>query len=86
MIEHHQITSANVAPATSATSLPSPAPIGRMLYSRKEAARQLSLSLRAVDNLIARKALNTRRIGKRVLIPHAELVRFSRQNHPEAIN
>jgi excisionase family DNA binding protein len=82
MIEHHQITSANVAPAI---TLP-PAPIGRMLYSRKEASRQLSLSLRAVDSLIARKALKTRRIGKRVLIPHSELVRFSRQDHPEAIN
>jgi hypothetical protein len=57
-----------------------------MLYSRKDAAHQLSLSVRALDYLIARKALNTRRIGKKVLIPHGELVRFSRQDHPGPIN
>ncbi len=61
-------------------------PITRMLYDRKEAARQLSISLRALDYLLSRKAFNTKRIGKKVLIPHGELVRFSRQDHPEAIN
>lgn len=53
----------------------------RLLYDRKSAARQLSISVRALDYLVAAKKLDTRRIGKKVLIPHAALVRFSRRNH-----
>jgi hypothetical protein len=48
----------------------------RMLYDRKGAARQLSISVRSLDYLIARKKLATRRNGKKVMIPHGELVRF----------
>jgi excisionase family DNA binding protein len=55
----------------------------RLLYDRKEAARQLSISVRSLDYLIAAKELDTRRIGKKILIPHAELVRFAKGNHPE---
>ena len=53
----------------------------RMLYDRKEAARQLSISVRSLDYLIAGRELETRRIGKKVLIPHASLVRYSQGNH-----
>jgi hypothetical protein len=53
----------------------------RLLYSRKEAARQLSISIRSLDYLIAAKAFQTRRLGKKILIPHAELVRFARGSH-----
>lgn len=53
----------------------------RLLYDRKEAARQLSISVRSLDYLIAGKQLATRRLGKKVLIPHGELVRFSRADH-----
>lgn len=53
----------------------------RMLYTRKDAAFQLSISLRSLDYAIANKLLNTRRKGRRVLIPHGELVRFSRMDH-----
>ena len=56
-------------------------PASRMLYDRKEAARQLSISIRSLDYLIAGKQLDTRRIGKKVLITHASLVRFSQGNH-----
>jgi hypothetical protein len=56
-------------------------PAPRMLYDRKEAARQLSISVRSLDYLIAGKSFQTRRIGKKILIPHAELVRFSRADH-----
>jgi excisionase family DNA binding protein len=52
-----------------------------MLYDREEAARQLSISVRALDYLIASKQINTRRIGRKVLIPHSELVRFASMNH-----
>jgi hypothetical protein len=53
----------------------------RLLYDRKEAARQLSISVRSLDYLIAAKTFQTRRIGKKVLIPHSELVRFASANH-----
>lgn len=52
----------------------------RLLYNRKEAAYQLSVSVRTIDYLIANKKLDTRRIGNRVLIPHASLVRVSQTN------
>jgi len=53
----------------------------RLLYDRKEAARQLSISVRSVDYLIASKQLETRRIGKRVLITHASLVKYASSHH-----
>jgi hypothetical protein len=53
----------------------------RLLYDRKEAARQLSISVRSLDYLIAGRELETRRIGKKVLITHASLVRYSQGNH-----
>ena len=53
----------------------------RLLYDRKEAARQLSISIRSLDYLIANKKLGTRRIGKKVLIPYGELKRFAAANH-----
>ncbi len=46
--------------------------VTRILYSRKEAALQLSISPRMLDYFIAQKKINTRRIGRRVLIPHSE--------------
>jgi hypothetical protein len=53
----------------------------RLLYDRKEGARQLSISVRSLDYLIAGRELETRRIGKKVLITHASLVRYSQGNH-----
>jgi excisionase family DNA binding protein len=58
----------------------------RLLYDRKEAARQLSVSMRSLDYLIANKQLSFRRIGKKVLVPHAELVRFARGDHFGPVN
>jgi hypothetical protein len=48
-------------------------------------ARQLSLSVRSLDYLVANKKLEFRRIGKKVLITHASLVRFSQANHFESV-
>jgi hypothetical protein len=56
----------------------------RLLYDRKEAARQLSISVRSLDYLLAAKQLETRRIGKKTLIPHGALVRFAQGNHHES--
>ena len=57
----------------------------KLLVSRREAATRLSISERAVDYLIANRALSTKRIGARVLIPVADLRRFANGDHPERL-
>jgi hypothetical protein len=54
----------------------------RLLYDRKTAAFKLSISVRALDYLIADGFITVQRSGKRVLIPHAELVRFATPTEP----
>lgn len=54
----------------------------RLLYDRKSAAQQLSVSVATLDRLVANKCLTARRIGGRVLIPYGELKRFARADHP----
>ena len=49
--------------AQNRTALPDPVP--RLLYDRKEAARQLSISVRSLDYLLAAKNFKTRKIGER---------------------
>lgn len=56
-------------------------PGSRLLYDRKESALQLSISIRSLDYLIAAKTFRTIRIGKKVMIPHSELVRYASSNH-----
>ena len=58
-------------------------PASRLLYDRKTAAQQLSISVRSLDYLIAGGKLRTRRLGRKVMIPHGELVRFSFRDHVE---
>ena len=53
----------------------------RLLYDRKTAAQQLSISVATLDRLVANKCLTARRIGGRVLIPYGELKRFARADH-----
>ena len=48
----------------------------KLMYARLEAAQLLSLSLRTIDELIAKK-LKTVRVGRRNLVPHSELLRFA---------
>jgi hypothetical protein len=60
-------------------------PDEKLLVGRVEAAGMLSISCRALDYLVANKQLLVRRIGSRVLIPVAELRRFSRSDHPERL-
>lgn len=52
-----------------------------LLYDRKEAARQLSISVRSLDYIIAAKGLDTRRIGRKVLVTRASLVHYAKENH-----
>jgi hypothetical protein len=63
---------------TAATPLPPPT---KLLYDRKSAAYVLSISVRALDYLIAQKKLVTRRLGKKIMIAHGELVKFCRADH-----
>jgi hypothetical protein len=49
----------------------------RLLYSREDAAYQLSISVRSLDYMIAGKKIATQKMGTRILIPHTELVRLA---------
>jgi hypothetical protein len=69
--------SPNTFPATELAGMPVP----RMLYGRNEAAYQLCISTRALDYLIEKKELAVRRMGRKILVPHNELLKFSRKDH-----
>ena len=51
----------------------------KLLHPRQEVAQLLSLSLRKIDELIAKKQLKTVRVGRRNLVAYAELTRFVKQ-------
>ena len=53
----------------------------KLMCTRREAANSLSVSLRFVDTLIAKKQLVVRRVGRRVLVPLTSLERFARIDH-----
>lgn len=59
-----------------------------ILYRRRDAAAAIGLSVRALDYLIAEGKVRVRRLGKRVLVPRAELERFAAKDQstivPEA--
>lgn len=48
-----------------------------IFLTRQETAQALRLSLRTVDTLIGRGELAVRRVGRRVLVPTAEVKRFA---------
>jgi excisionase family DNA binding protein len=52
----------------------------KLLFSKREAAQRLSISIRTLENLLATKELEARRIGRRVLIPATVLERFATTN------
>ncbi len=54
----------------------------KILVSKKEAAALLGISLRTVENLIARKELESRRIGRRRLVPRVSLEKLARRDVP----
>ena len=73
----------SIAAPAQATELTHHHPTQKLLYDRKSAAYALSISTRSLDYLIANKQLATRRLGKKVMVSHAELVRFCRGDHFE---
>jgi len=52
-----------------------------LLHSKRESARLIGLSERTVHTLIATRQLRVRRVGRRVLVPHTELVKFTRPDY-----
>lgn len=66
----------HMLPAKRPARRPAP-PVEKLLYSRKDAAFALSLSLRTIDTHIANQVLTTRRHGGRVLIPAADITRMA---------
>jgi hypothetical protein len=53
----------------------------KLLYSKRDAAAALSLSIRTIENLIARKELVARRVGARTLVVASSLEAFARKDH-----
>lgn len=48
----------------------------KLFYGRQTAAELIDVSPRTIDDAIRCGAINARRVGRRVLVSHAELVRF----------
>jgi excisionase family DNA binding protein len=53
-----------------------------LLVSRHDAALLLGICLRTLDKFIANKTLPSRRVGRRILIPHSAVLAFARTDHP----
>jgi len=53
-----------------------------LAFSRREAADALRVSLRTLDYLLSQGKLRGRRIGRRLVIPRAEIERLLRQDTP----
>ena len=51
----------------------------RILMSKRDSAQAIGVCVRTLENLIARKEISVKRIGRRVLIPRQELERFARE-------
>jgi excisionase family DNA binding protein len=59
--------------------------VEKLLYSRRDAAEALSLSVRSIDYLITTNRLASRRVGGKILIPASAVRRFAREDHPESV-
>lgn len=56
-----------------------------LLVSQQKTAETLDISLRAVGYLIAKHLLETRRIGRRVLVTRQSIYRLAAGDHPGPI-
>jgi hypothetical protein len=59
--------------------------VEKLLYSRRDTAEALSLSIRSIDYLITTGRLPTRRVGGKILIPAGAVRRFAREDHPDFV-
>jgi hypothetical protein len=55
----------------------------KLLFSRKEAAALLSISVRRLDYLVEQSVFKPCRIGRRVTIPAKQLIEFSKGDWPQ---
>jgi excisionase family DNA binding protein len=53
----------------------------KVLYTKREAAQLLSISVRSLDYLIVSQELPARRIGRRVLVHRDSIEQFARRDH-----
>jgi hypothetical protein len=56
----------------------------RLLHTREDSAGILSISVRSLDYHIAKGRHRVKHHGASVLIHHSELVRFAKEDHPDA--
>jgi len=54
----------------------------KLLFSKREAASALGLSVRTLEMLIAVREVKSIRVGRRRMVPCAELEKFIRRDHP----
>jgi Helix-turn-helix domain len=59
--------------------------VEKLLYSRRDTAEALSLSIRSIDYLITTGRLPVRRVGGKILIPASAVRRFAREDHPDSV-
>jgi excisionase family DNA binding protein len=53
----------------------------KVLYTKREAAQLLSISVRSLDYLIFSRQMPARRIGRRVLVHRDAIEQFARRDH-----
>lgn len=56
-------------------------PQPKLLYTKREAAHLLSLSVRSIDYLITNREIASRRVGRRVLIHGDVIEQFAKRDH-----
>jgi hypothetical protein len=65
----------------SLSARPASAPVPKLLYSRKDGAFALSISIRSLDIAVANGQIPVRKLGKRVMIPVESLLRYASMDH-----
>jgi excisionase family DNA binding protein len=58
--------------------------VEKLLYSRREAAFALGLSVRSIDYMVAEKILRTIRFGRKVLIPVSDVKKAAQRGYRPA--
>ena len=56
-----------------------------ILISKAACASILGVSVRAIDYLITNKKLESRRLGRRVLVVRSSVLRFAAKDNPEPL-
>ncbi len=73
----HQFSDVLIALPKKASS----APLSKLLYSRKEVAHLLNLSIRSVDLILSAGQMKVRRIGRRLLVPADSVAQYANRDH-----